>query len=766
MVEVFTVLLSIVAGTALLAAGIFLLVKLFGFVWLALAHVFNFIGATCRDAVRLVGTLFTIPIFALFVVCSIIIGRWSASAHYGRAFSEECKTFALCCWRLVVGNPARLVGLGGALEGIEQRIPAVVADAPGRDKPRQGMFEGYEVVGSLPGGGSGAKLYVAQPNELKRAAFARRGVGGVDRVVIKVFSQRDGSTLDQIVRESRALEAAKNLGLVLEHQSEPERFYYVMRYVPGDSLSVVTQRLHGSSAAGDGLDDRGLAAAMAYAGDLLRALSAYHAGGLWHKDVKPDNIIIETAGDGRAHLVDFGLVTPMRSAMTLTTHGTEYFRDPELVRQALRGAKVHEIDGRRFDIYAAGAVIYSVIENSFPAHSGLSQITRRCPDALRWIVRRAMTDYDKRYETADAMLADLEAVRTAPDPFALRPADLPSVRQGDQPRPAMTPPPVPIPVTPPPVPPQAPRSPVPPAVAGGPRLRMKDWWTGRYEVEGRAPATPRPEVVRPYAYDAHRTPAAEQLAAAHARVRATRKRARQRIADRRAAMGHVRADRRRQNHASGINGGSVAAVLLFIACFAIATIAAMRTVHRHNTGASGASVSAQVDGAVAVAPRPDLPALQGVRMLVVSDLGPHMADDVEHAIAAFRQQGVETFGDFPSDPDAEENQIALVAFARAARGAVPIDDPQLGATLQKLLPVLRTPAGEPIDGVFWIGSIAGDDDNLYYVFSTREATISGPTSGHVAGKVLGLLEDAPSPAEPPSPLPMPAPRDPPARKAG
>jgi hypothetical protein len=36
--------------------------------------------------------------------------------------------------------------------------------------------------------------------------------------------------------------------------------------------------------------------------------------------------------------VDFGLITPLRSAMTLTTHGTEYFRDPEMVRMALQGA--------------------------------------------------------------------------------------------------------------------------------------------------------------------------------------------------------------------------------------------------------------------------------------------------------------------------------------------------------------------------------------------------------------------------------------------
>src|SRR5690606_13930253 len=132
-----------------------------------------------------------------------------------------------------------------------------------------------------------------------------------------------------------------------------------------------------------------LRTALGYMSDLCRTLSAYHRGGLWHKDVKPDNVIVD--GD-RAHLVDLGLITHMRSAMTLTTHGTEYFRDPELERMALKGVKVNEVEGARFDVYGVGAALYSVIENSFPAHGGLSQLTRRCPEAARWIIRRAMTD--------------------------------------------------------------------------------------------------------------------------------------------------------------------------------------------------------------------------------------------------------------------------------------------------------------------------------------------------------------------------------------
>ncbi|HTE06358.1 MAG TPA: hypothetical protein VK824_09195, partial [Planctomycetota bacterium] len=242
-------------------------------------------------------------------------------------------------------------------------------------------------------------------------------------VVIKSFSLADGSTLPQIVRENRALAAARELGLVLEHELSASRFHYVMPYVPGEDLSAETARLHAASG-GAGLDDAALRRALSLTDDLLSTLQRFHKGGLWHKDVKPGNVIVS---DGRAHLVDFGLITPLASAMTLTTHGTEYFRDPEMVRLALRGVKVHEVDGIKFDVYGAGAVLFSLIEGSFPAHGSLSRLTRRCPEALRWIIRRAMADVAHRYASAAAMLEDLRTVSGAADPFAVRPADLPSL---------------------------------------------------------------------------------------------------------------------------------------------------------------------------------------------------------------------------------------------------------------------------------------------------------------------------------------------------
>lgn len=481
---------AILAVVVVVLAVIYLIVPVFkGIGWL-LKQVFTFIGGMLTDALRAVGTVLMVLILTPLAVGSIIIGRWSATAHYGRAIQNEFKTAGACLYRIVIGHPARLLCLTPLLDGVERRLPEVVAAVPGRDAPRgrAGQFAGYRIVGSLPTGGSGSRLYIAEPEQIRLAAFERAGLTGVDRVVIKSFSIHDGSSLPQIVRESRSLDAAKKLGLVLDHELTAERFHYVMRYVPGESLTAVTHQLHAESGA-PGLDDRRLSRSLGFLADLVRTLDGYHRGGLWHKDVKPDNIIVDGQ---RAHLVDFGLLSSLRSAMTLTTHGTEYFRDPEMVRMALKGVKVHEVDGAKFDVFAAGAVMYSVVENSFPAHGALSQITKRCPDAVRWVVRRAMTDYDKRYASAAEMLADIEFIMGVQDPFAIKPAELPSMRGGAAPNLDEGLPPIPARAQPQAAPGWGSAAPaVAAAVAAGPRVRPKirvtDWWTGRYAVDPAAP---------------------------------------------------------------------------------------------------------------------------------------------------------------------------------------------------------------------------------------------------------------------------------------
>jgi serine/threonine protein kinase len=407
---------AVVGGTFRLIGGFF-------------GRIGHFVRGMCLDTLHTVGGVLTFVVLGLLSLGNLLIGRPSSARHYAKALEDEGTSVGLSLYRLALGHPVRLLGLSAITDGLERRLPELVSRDPqayALPKNAEPSFEGYKITGTLPPGGSGARLYLAEPSTAHRNLLAGRGRMLPDRVVIKAFDLDLGSTLPQIVRESRALEAAGRLGLVLEHDLSPQQFHYVMPFVPGETVDIVTTRMHARSSA-DGLDTGALRKVTAYGADMLATLDRFHREGLWHKDIKPSNLIVS---DGRVHVVDLGLVTPLSSAMTLTTHGTEYFRDPELVRLALQGVKVHEVDGVKFDLYSAGAVLFSMVEGSFPAHGSLSRITNNCPQSLSWIIRRSMSDMGSRYPSAAAMNQDLAFVLAAEDPFDVLPAQLPSETGG------------------------------------------------------------------------------------------------------------------------------------------------------------------------------------------------------------------------------------------------------------------------------------------------------------------------------------------------
>ncbi|HAW95150.1 MAG TPA: hypothetical protein DCX60_02635 [Phycisphaerales bacterium] len=431
-------LAAVVVGVSLLLLfkGTVLLVHI-------IARIVNFVFGVIADIIIIILNLLGIPFAAFFAVVLLILGRWKGANGQARLLGDRVLRVCMLKISIVVIRPLRLFFLDDAANSISERLPSELPDGPmildtgpvsgtpaRHDSSIQDKriseeffpeaFSNFTIIGQLPSGGSGARLFVAYPRK-------RRGSSGKrlpETVVIKSFTLQDGSNLPSIVRESRALESASRIGLVLEHHLEDERFWYVMPYHAGPTLTQAVQMIHDDSRHDGRLNDAALPELIQFVRDLLETLDHFHRSGLWHKDVKPDNLIVH---DDRTHLVDLGLMSSLSSSLTLTTHGTEYFRDPELVRMALRGVKVHEIDGAKFDIFGAGAVLYFVLANDFPAQGGLSRFKYEVPPALDWIVRRAMADYDKRYAVVAEMLADLEAFADAEDPWAMVPADLPSL---------------------------------------------------------------------------------------------------------------------------------------------------------------------------------------------------------------------------------------------------------------------------------------------------------------------------------------------------
>jgi len=396
---------------------IFMAAKVVELVLFGLGLVLRFFLHTLRDAGRLLGHLISFLVLCPLTLLNALFLNKKNLANYFVSMSAEVRGFFMSLWKLSLGNLLNIFNYDPFLASEETTIPPL---EPAR--PAQG-FSGYKIVGTLPGGGSGAKLYIAKPNFAKSIQLQEAGFPPVAKVVLKSFALSGGPSLPQIMRESRSLEIAKRLGFVLEHGTDEKHFWYAMPYVPGDNLAVVSKRMH-QARNGQGLESKALKRGLSYVSDILLALEKFHLGGLWHKDVKPENVVV---CDDRAFLVDLGLVTSLASSATLTTHGTEYFRDPELVRMAMQGIKVRDVDAVKFDLYGAGAVLYSIVEGDFPAHGGLSSVSRPCPDALKWVIRRAMADLPGRYGSSREMLLDLHKVLESDDPFTLKPADLPSM---------------------------------------------------------------------------------------------------------------------------------------------------------------------------------------------------------------------------------------------------------------------------------------------------------------------------------------------------
>ncbi|MCP3981769.1 MAG: protein kinase [bacterium] len=232
------------------------------------------------------------------------------------------------------------------------------------------------------------------------------------RVAVKVLPA--GAALDErmalrFLRESRSVAQLRHPGIVPVHASGHSQgvLFFAMELIEGSSLQDRLQR--------GPLPPR---AAARIVRDIARALQHAHDAGMIHRDVKPDNVLIDR--DGRARITDFGLVHDVHSASITAAHhmvGTPSYLAPE---QALG----EEVD-RRSDVYGLGAVLYAALCGSPPYGSGtaavvlrrlaaedpepLARVARDIPRELVAICERAMArDRDRRYPSAAALAEDLD----------------------------------------------------------------------------------------------------------------------------------------------------------------------------------------------------------------------------------------------------------------------------------------------------------------------------------------------------------------------
>lgn len=223
--------------------------------------------------------------------------------------------------------------------------------------------------------------------------------------------------LDRFLREARLAARLHHTNAVTVYQVGVEGTtpYIAMEYVEGRSLDKAVSP-------GQPMELREATHAIR---DAAAGLSAAHKLDLIHRDVKPANLMRTT--DGVTKVVDFGLARAQASQSQLTQRGsilgTPAYMAPELWRRKAADP--------RSDVYALACTYYCLLTGEPPfeaenpvalgyqhTHEPLPDPRQRVPDlpnaVCRILAEGANKDPDRRYQSADEMLKELEALLVAP----------------------------------------------------------------------------------------------------------------------------------------------------------------------------------------------------------------------------------------------------------------------------------------------------------------------------------------------------------------
>jgi serine/threonine protein kinase len=220
--------------------------------------------------------------------------------------------------------------------------------------------------------------------------------------------------VERFVREARAAARIQHQNIVgvMNVGEEKGLNYIVMQFVDGETLQA---RIAGRERLSP-------AESVVIAAQLCEALTAAHSHGIIHRDIKPDNIMIDRYGLVR--LADLGLAKNLEEDSHLTASGmgmgTPHYMPPE------QAANAKNADARS-DIYSLGCTLFEMLTGQVPydGESGFTIMTKHSndpiPDAralaaevpaeLSAIVRKTMAKRpEERHQSAAELLAELQRV--------------------------------------------------------------------------------------------------------------------------------------------------------------------------------------------------------------------------------------------------------------------------------------------------------------------------------------------------------------------
>jgi eukaryotic-like serine/threonine-protein kinase len=272
---------------------------------------------------------------------------------------------------------------------------------------RDTLIDGrYRVIKRLGSGGM-ADVYLVEDQQLGR------------HVALKLLYRHLAEDVQFVERFRREASSAAglqhpNIVSIFDRGEWNGTYYIAMEYVEGHTLKEVIR-------------ERGPAPPEAASDILLQILRAArfaHQRGVVHRDLKPQNVLID--GDGRVQVTDFGIARAGASDMTETGSimGTAQYLSPEQ-------AQGRPVDARS-DLYSIGIILYELLTGRVPfdAESPVSvalkqvseppipprELDPTLPPALEGVVLRALEkDPARRFQSADEFIEALHAARMSPN---------------------------------------------------------------------------------------------------------------------------------------------------------------------------------------------------------------------------------------------------------------------------------------------------------------------------------------------------------------
>ena len=267
------------------------------------------------------------------------------------------------------------------------------------------VAERYELE-ELVGSGGMSSVFRARDRLLERHVALK---------ILHPHYAEDGDTIERFRREARAVAQLShpNIVTVIDRGEADGRQFIVFEYIDGRTLKEVVEE----SGPLDVRDAAELTIGVA------RGLAFAHAHGLVHRDVKPQNVLLN--GDGRPKVTDFGIARSLDVGgvtQTGTVLGTSHYIAPEQ-------ASGLPVDAQT-DVYSLGVVLYELLTGEVPfegenfvsvalkhVHEEPPSVLERrpdCPPRLAAAVARALAkDPRERFPTMDAFAAELGAVLAA-----------------------------------------------------------------------------------------------------------------------------------------------------------------------------------------------------------------------------------------------------------------------------------------------------------------------------------------------------------------